>query len=675
MTRTRWAAGEIRDYDLAVIVDLTFAGQLLRMATRPIDFDTGESYIGTLQPVTVKRELHLFDQAPGRQPLGIEGYVPIDVATWSARGHRLEGSAVEVSQVRVDRYGAPVDAWEHRRLLVRGAALDSMWGPHGNGHSFVRFDACRPWYWPRGKIPTVDQAVRRSTSRVAGWVSDADLGIAYPLVFGHPGRDPAHQDGWIPAFRAPWLRKWKNYHLMIAGMGELDADTARISTQDDPVGAEVTLRQEYSADGSTTPARDSRGQLLTVVDLDLEGVEEDDGADFIGDSYVPAVDEQGDVWIAFPDGGGLTADGRVIRDAGDVITYLLDVAGVAYDAGQFAAVKPLISWLKIDFAICEPVDAMEFLQAEILPLLPVSVLPTGDGVQLWAWRPDASAADAIAHLDADSDPEVTVADLLEEDGEQVTNTLTIRYGWNGLAGAYRYSMSIGPEYVASTDVAQGEIRSSATAYTYERVGLIASGLSGADGNGIRVTVTMSATPASEAATYDPANRVLSITVETGTSTSTSLSSTINAGAFPGVAFPRGAGSDRWYDTTTPSITLGIVDYGTAPSELCRRSRDLMAAGDPAGPAAGIRATEIETALVYDASSAARILDWKAAAYALPMRRLSMTGPERRYGHLEPGDVVTVTSSEFALSSSVGWVEAAESYGDGVVGVRVVFVGA
>jgi len=71
--------------------------------------------------------------------------------------------------------------------------------------------------------------------------------------------------------------------------------------------------------------------------------------------------------------------------------------------------------------------------------------------------------------------------------------------------------------------------------------------------------------------------------------------------------------------------------------------------------------EFKTDVVYDMITAGRVCHWLAAAYALPSRTIAYT-VEQRFGHLVPGDVVTLTDSEIAASSlpclvdSVTWSE-------------------
>ena len=91
---------------------------------------------------------------------------------------------------------------------------------------------------------------------------------------------------------------------------------------------------------------------------------------------------------------------------------------------------------------------------------------------------------------------------------------------------------------------------------------------------------------------------------------------------------------------------------TAVSNVsCRISRDRF----------GLRVMELSTDVIYDSSTAGRICSWLSSAFALPSRTIAYAArPE--FGHLEPGDVVTISDSEIFLDDllclvdSVTWTE-------------------
>ena len=91
---------------------------------------------------------------------------------------------------------------------------------------------------------------------------------------------------------------------------------------------------------------------------------------------------------------------------------------------------------------------------------------------------------------------------------------------------------------------------------------------------------------------------------------------------------------------------------TAVSNVsCRISRDRF----------GLRVLELSTDVIYDSSTAGRICSWLSSAFALPSRTIAYVArPE--FGHLDPGDVVTISDSEIFLEDllclvdSVTWTE-------------------
>jgi len=94
-----------------------------------------------------------------------------------------------------------------------------------------------------------------------------------------------------------------------------------------------------------------------------------------------------------------------------------------------------------------------------------------------------------------------------------------------------------------------------------------------------------------------------------------------------------------------------TEAGSVSNAPCRVSRDRF----------GLRVLELSTDVIYDRSTASRICSWLSSAFALPSRTIAyVAAPE--FGHLEPGDVVTISDSEIYLDEliclvdSVTWTE-------------------
>jgi hypothetical protein len=80
---------------------------------------------------------------------------------------------------------------------------------------------------------------------------------------------------------------------------------------------------------------------------------------------------------------------------------------------------------------------------------------------------------------------------------------------------------------------------------------------------------------------------------------------------------------------------------------------------------GVRRATIETAVVYDDMTAARVLAWRSRRYALPSRVVEYTCPQR-WAWIEPGDFVTVTDPDLAWSERLCLVQSRAWASDGSV---------
>jgi len=100
-----------------------------------------------------------------------------------------------------------------------------------------------------------------------------------------------------------------------------------------------------------------------------------------------------------------------------------------------------------------------------------------------------------------------------------------------------------------------------------------------------------------------------------------------------------------------------TEAGSVSNAPCRVSRDRF----------GLRVLELSTDVIYDRSTAGRICSWLSFAFALPSRTIAyVAAPE--FGHLEPGDVVTVSDSEIYLDQLVCLVDSVTWTESGSVGL-------
>ncbi len=100
-----------------------------------------------------------------------------------------------------------------------------------------------------------------------------------------------------------------------------------------------------------------------------------------------------------------------------------------------------------------------------------------------------------------------------------------------------------------------------------------------------------------------------------------------------------------------------TEAGSVSNAPCRVSRDRF----------GLRVLELSTDVIYDSGTAGRICSWLSSAFALPSRTIAyVAAPE--FGHLEPGDVVTISDSEIYLDELVCLVDSVTWTESGSVGL-------
>lgn len=680
MGRPSWTAQDLRGNVLVGLLDVSFAGQVFRIATDTIDVSSSAGslqYDGSLDELVWSRSLDLFSLQPEPERIIVNGFLPCNVAALIAAGHSLEGSAVQFSQVRVKpgADGAAVDTWDSRRVCLSGRVLDAEYGAAGDdGRTFIRCTVQRTAHESVTLIPPQTYAVTDQTWKVDGRLGTDDIGVPYPLIVGYPGRDDSIGNGYISGGIGTWLVKKRLYNVLCVGTGKLDATGVVLITDSDPNGQLVSVEYTYTETTASNiiPARDQLGTLLAVVDYKSNGYGDSTDPDYLGASYKPEVESSDEVFFAFPasSGGGMLWRGILLRSAGDVIEWAMEQAGIPVDFAGFAAVRGALSAYMIDTVIDEHVNPVAWVTRELLPLLPVSLIQTESGVSPWVWDHEATRADAVCLLDVDADARLDPADTFKEDWSNVRNTFELQYSYNRRTEKYTHTARLGPQRIETTAYAKSRVVLTGGSSVTERVSLFAR-VAGKDGVGIRVT--MDVTAAALSVTDNLATRTVTINAKDGVSTAQDIVSAINAGSALIEAETSSSSGFAFYDTDTPEVTLELADFGTAALNVCARSVQLASQADTPGPNAGVRLYTAETRVIYDHPTAARVLEWQAAAYGLPHRRTELVAPESVYGWLEPGATIAYTHAAMGMDEEIGIIEGVDHYHDGTIGLRLVFI--
>lgn len=206
--------------------------------------------------------------------------------------------------------------------------------------------------------------------------ADAALGELYPWIIGSPGATTS----WV----APALLVDTAGDLLLVAGHPVQATSVSVVNDDDGTNAILAV----------IPTTDGLGRAVSLVDLTASGITIDPKAKY----FVR--------WNAAGAGGGLQKpDGSLLSGAGDVLRWMLGHSRLRIDHGRTAAAVPILnSGFGLDTVIQAAPDARfspwDWIADHLLPILPVSVRTSSEGFYPVAWRLDATADMAVAHLDA-----------------------------------------------------------------------------------------------------------------------------------------------------------------------------------------------------------------------------------------------------------------------------------
>jgi len=448
------------------LLDLQWAGQTIRLSDADVEVtdEDGEthSYIGRLEDVTVKEQLDfLADASASPTSAAIEAVLPVDVPELVARGYDPATATGELSR------WVEGTTYEARRVVVRGQVVDPQ---HGEDWEPMRFSVeATPWTDAR-VLPDPDWSVRGAnwdTAMIAS-LPGSGVGLPYPLVFGQPGRvsESVFASGLLTGSQAVYVDQRRTLHstqyaevtpvLMYGHTGlssiYLKTSTAKtflrykVLNSFDRSGHPVTIApwwgtkspastDDYEYDGTasytwiapTTTVAGSIGQTTAPASIQ-PGV----GEEPVG-TYACWYDPDN------PTAGGyIGPDGQPIRGAGAVLRELLRLSGQEVDNGRFAAAARLLDRFKLDFVIDaqEGVTAWDFAVANILPILPVSIVSGPNGYYPIVWRYDATERDAQFHLHVDDDPNTQRTSKVTYDRSEVRNDFSLDYAYSTRMGRF-----------------------------------------------------------------------------------------------------------------------------------------------------------------------------------------------------------------------------------------------
>lgn len=366
------------------LLELVFGGRVYRFADTTVDVTEGDDpalFIEGLGPVEYQ-----WGSASEAMSLEVMG---LEVA---GRLALITGEAATATLYRYWPGSAPVPVFD-------GTVGSVSWGvgiTEAVTLSLIPATRARV-LWPADTL-RVSQDTCPITGSGSSYYPDQDaLGLLYPVVFGRPGGGGAlFWDGTAinvpatPALLAEYGNGRAAYRLSKLIIAGHRVSATSVIVHDRSGGysrfSPDFLRQSLTVYHTT----DRLGQTVAYVsgaDTDISNG---------GIRLVPGNDYQ----VEWPNGGGITNErGVVLRQAGDIVAYLLARSGVPVDEGGSARALTELNRFTLDFCLTEQIDPVSWVDSVLGDLLGFVVLAGPNGLIVVRHRLDATAQDAIGALE------------------------------------------------------------------------------------------------------------------------------------------------------------------------------------------------------------------------------------------------------------------------------------
>ena len=411
----RWTPSQLSG-TIRWVLSLEYAGGTWYLGQESITIDdgTGGTIVisdGLLDLADMTETLDLWSTDSPRRSVPVEFDLGVDVATLIEEGHDLAGCVAELAQL------ADGDDWSARRPFVLGRLQEPQYGADGEGvRASIEQDVLSSDETLQVS-PVIGEALNAVLLTLGYFaVAVAEADAVAPFIIGTPG------GGTEPGSVAPYSVQMTDgvglpYNFYLLAAHAVEATTVTLMNPDNAttiaasvlhvtvLGATIALAVEAAALSTMTPTK------------------------------VPVV-----VWNA---GGGLIDEAiGALETAGDYLAWLLRLTEQQVDHGRVNAAREALRAYTIGTYIDESVTVADYIREAVLDLVPVSMMTGPNGVYPHVWRYDATADDAVAHLDVTEDPDIERDGLVTyEDADKIANTVTLAYRWSPLFEGYTSVMT------------------------------------------------------------------------------------------------------------------------------------------------------------------------------------------------------------------------------------------
>lgn len=468
MPATSLYPSQARGREVFWLLTMEWAGLTIRVAQEDLDVRTAAGdvlhFVEGLGDIDFSQRLELGGDASGMGDQPIEMLMPqgVSVVDLVEAGHDLSSARLELAR------WIEGTTWESRCIRVVGRAVDPEYGADDEPVAFTISDSL------------VDDATLTGSPATAvvgaNWpeldsVPGDFLGEQYPIVIGHPGLvstlvDPS---GRVTGSHAEWIDYRRINHggnlteirAVVAGH-HVQATSVYVCTDDAPgltyrirvangyddAGHPVAFLGWFYSASAGAPEGDFDGFYApyTYYDgaVDVYG---------LGNNSLPGSFNGTDakrLYISWRDEadltrGGMEYNGRLLRDAGDVISWIVETTGRRVDRGRMAAAAAALSQFKFDGVILERMSVWEWLRDNVLSVLPISLTSGPEGLYAVVWRSYIGPSDATFLIDVDARPDIErVSAIRSNDGDRI-NRVFVKYAYRFRTREYAGEVTIGTQ--------------------------------------------------------------------------------------------------------------------------------------------------------------------------------------------------------------------------------------
>lgn len=404
-----------------------------------LDFG-GRTYRWENQDLSLTESFDFFNASPPLRSVSLALRLEDDVSALVAKGYRLDASQCRI----LDASGAvqltgicqnPIWGYpeEPIRFTVREVPFDTgslFPGPYEVQQVIIDTDATALATAQRLYERIVNGPSVNSDNYDTAVVVNKDLGNIPNVIIGHPGgyTDLAQGNFWA-ATPAIFIDETPGSEKLLLNCHAASPVDGYVRVWGPPFGPGGPGAPMATESLQIMQEKDLSGRTITTLDLSVSSVHN-----------VTAIDS--DWWISWigqaPGPGDATNVSGLDGRAGELIKTLLSQCfGLRLDYNRLSEVIQLLNGYRFDGYIDDQINPWEYLQNQVLSLLPVSAVSGPDGLYLAPWFPDSPAIDQFMEGN-----QVSIDGQVQYEKMKMVNDLTFKFQYSADSQTHRQVIEV-----------------------------------------------------------------------------------------------------------------------------------------------------------------------------------------------------------------------------------------